>query len=519
MTFDFEPLAPASFLERAGRVYADRLAVIDGDARFTYRQLLERAQRLAGGLAALGVGPGDRVAVLAPNTHVLLEAHFGVPFAGAVLVALNIRLAANELSYIIDHSGARVLIYDRELEALAREVAARAGADVKLVCAGSAGGPNEYELLLGGADPLARPVSDERGVLAINYTSGTTGKPKGVMYHHRGAYLQALAMALHTRLDSDSRYLWTLPMFHCNGWCFPWAVTAAGAVHVCLRRVDAAAIWNHLRRGAITHLCGAPTVVTMLAWHEEANRGRLPHPVRIATGGAPPTPTLLARMGELGLDMMHLYGLTETFGPAVICDWRSEWSELPMAEQARLKARQGVANVIAQAVRVIDDTGADVPADGMALGEIALRGNNLMLGYYRDEEATRGACPDGWFRSGDVGVMHPDGYIELKDRTKDVIISGGENIASVEVEQALATHPAVLESAVVAAPDEKWGEVPVAFVTLKENVSAGAAELVAHVSGVLARYKVPKRIVFGALPRTATGKIQKFILRERAKDS
>jgi acyl-CoA synthetase (AMP-forming)/AMP-acid ligase II len=513
--FSFEPLTPTSFLNRAGTVYADRVALIEGEERYTYAQLLERAQRLAGALAALGVEPGERVAVLAPNTHAMLEAHFGVPFAGAVLLTLNTRLTAAELAYILEHSAARLLIYDHELEAVARETAALLSAAPRLIRSGT--GADEYERLLDDAPRLAHAVTDERGLLALDYTSGTTGKPKGVMYHHRGAYLQALAMALQTGLNGDSRYLWTLPMFHCNGWCFPWAVTAIGGTHVCLRRVDPGAIWQHLRYSGITHLCAAPTVVTMLAWHEGAKQGRLPRPVRIATGGSPPTPALLARMGELGLDMMHLYGLTETYGPSVICDWRSEWNALPLEQQARLKARQGVANVISQPVRVIDDNGADVPADGATLGEIALRGNNLMLGYYLDQEATRKACPDRWFRTGDVGVMHPDGYIELKDRSKDVIISGGESIASVEVEQALATHPAVLESAVVAAPDEKWGEVPVAFVALKEGASASADELAEGLHGVLARFKVPKKFVFGELPKTATGKIQKFMLREKAK--
>ncbi len=513
--FSFEPLTPVSFLQRAGAVYTDRIAVIDGATRITYANLLERAQRLAGALASLGVEPGDRVALLAPNTHVLLEAHFGVPFAGAVLVALNTRLAAAELAYILDHSGAKVLIYDHEFEAAVEDALALVPAAVKQIRSGSNTEDDEYEHLIQNASRFTRQVSDERGLLALNYTSGTTGKPKGVMYHHRGAYLQALAMALQTGLDGASVFLWTLPMFHCNGWCFPWAVTAVGATHLCLRRVDPAAIWQHLRHSGVTHLNAAPTVVTMLAWHEGAAAGRPPQPVRIATGGSPPSPALLARMAELGIDMTHLYGLTETYGPSVICDWRSEWSALPIEQQARLKARQGVGNVVSQPVRVVAEDGADVAADGRSLGEIALRGNNLMLGYYRDAEATRKACPDGWFRTGDLGVMHPDGYIELKDRSKDIIISGGENIASVEVEQALASHPAVLESAVIAAPDEKWGEVPVAFVTLKEGAQVSSEELLDHLRKVLARYKVPKKIVFGELPKTATGKIQKFVLRQR----
>jgi len=336
-----------------------------------------------------------------------------------------------------------------------------------------------------------------------------------VMYHHRGAYLQALAMALHMQLSSDSVFLWTLPMFHCNGWCFPWGVTAAGAVHVCLPKLEPALIWHHMRQSAVTHLCAAPTVLVMTIWDPEAGKGKLPRTVRIGTGGAPPTPALLERLSELGMDITHLYGLTETFGPAVICDWRSEWSSLPIPEQARLKSRQGVGNVISTGVRVVDDQGKDVPADGQSMGEIAIRGNNVMLGYYGDQEATREAAPDGWFRTGDLGVMHPDNYVELRDRAKDIIISGGENISSVEVEQALASHSCVAECAVVATADEKWGEVPVAFVTLKAGDSATEDELIEHVRARLARFKAPKRIVFGPLPKTSTGKVQKNVLRDR----
>jgi fatty-acyl-CoA synthase len=514
--FNFEPLSPASFLVRAGRVYADRIAVIDEARTLRYGELLVRSEKLAGALHGLGVEPGDRVAVLLPNVAAMVEAHFGVPMAGAVLVALNTRLTATELVYILAHSGAKVLIYDQAFERLVVEIGEQMGdAAPRFVRSGGVGEEDDYERLLRASPRRTLRVTDERGMLAINYTSGTTGKPKGVMYHHRGAYLQALAMALQTGLGADSRYLWTLPMFHCNGWCFPWAVTAVGAVHVCLRRVEPARIWALLHSAGITHMNAAPTVVTMLAWHPDAHEGKLPRTVRIGTGGAPPTPSLLARMGELGFEMTHLYGLTETFGPSVICDWDPAWDALPVERQAQLKARQGVGNVISQAVRVVDETGADVEADGRVMGEIALRGNNLMLGYYRDPEATRRACPDGWFRTGDVGVMHEDGFIELRDRSKDVIIAGGENIASVEVEQAIATHPAVLESAVVAAPDEKWGEVPVAFVTLKPGVALDAEALTAHLRTRLARYKIPKRYVFGDLPKTATGKVQKYVLRAR----
>ncbi|MDB5921743.1 MAG: o-succinylbenzoate--CoA ligase [Betaproteobacteria bacterium] len=510
----FEALTPTSFLLRSGRVYADRCAVIDDERHFSYAELLDRCLRLGGALRNLGVPEGGRVAVLAPNTHVLLESHYGVPFAGAVLVALNMRLPASDLSLIVAHSGAQVLIYDYELERTARDIAAQVGGALRLVRAGRP--EDEYESLLRNADPWRRAVTDECGLLSINYTSGTTGKPKGVMYHHRGAYLQALAMTMETRLDCDSIFLWTLPMFHCNGWCFTWGVTAAGAVHRCLRKFDAGLVWKHLRNSNVTHFNGAPTVLIMLAWHPDA--ARLPRAVRVATGGAPPTPALLERMSELGINVTHLYGLTETFGPAVICEWRGEWSELTIAEQAQIKARQGVGNVVSQQLRVVDLQGNDVPPDGTTLGEIALRGNNVMLGYYQDEIATRNAIPDGWLRTGDLGVMYSDGYIELKDRAKDIIISGGENIASIEVERTLCAHPAVMEAAVVAQSDPVWGEVPVAFVTLKAGAGVTEDELVAYARAQMAHFKAPKRVVFGDLPRNATGKIQKFVLRDRARE-
>jgi len=438
-----------------------------------------------------------------------------VPYAGAVLVALNTRVTATDMAYILGHAGVSVLIYDQDFAAAALHAGQQVGGGVRLVRAGGPG--DELESLIAAAAPYLHRVTDERSMLAINYTSGTTASPKGVMYHHRGAYLQALAMALHMGLNSDSVFLWTLPMFHCNGWCFPWAVTAMGGVHLCLPKVEAAAIWRHMRESGVSHFCAAPTVLTMTIWDPSAGKTRLPRPVRIGTGGAPPTPALLERLAELGMDITHLYGLTETYGPAVICDWRSEWNQLDLSEQARLKSRQGVANAITQRVRVVDEQGDDVPADAQTMGEIAIRGNNVMLGYYRDEEATRKAAPDGWFRTGDLGVMYPDRYIELRDRAKDIIISGGENISSVEIESALTTHRAVLEAAVVAAADEKWGEVPVAFVTLKDGATTTDAELIEHCRGILARFKAPKRVIFGPLPKTATGKVQKKLLRDRLK--
>jgi fatty-acyl-CoA synthase len=507
----FEPLTPTNFLLRSAAVFADRVAVLDEDLTLTYAQLLARVQRLAGALHGLGVAPGDRVAVLAPNTHLLLEATYGIPAAGALMVPLNIRMAPAEIAYVLDHAEVGVLLYDAEFEATAREAAAGSTARPRLVSS------DEYETLLAAAEPRLVPVEDERAPLSINYTSGTTGRPKGVVYHHRGAYLQALAMALHTRLDARSRYLWTLPMFHCHGWSFPWAVTAAGGTHVCLRKVDAAVAWKLIRAHGVTHLCGAPTVLTTLLAHPDVPTVALDPRLLACVGGAPPSPALLGRAMAAGIDVIHLYGLTETYGPAVICEPQPEWADLAPDELAVLYARQGVSNVIASPVRVVDAAGADVPADAATLGEIALRGNDVMLGYHRDASATAAAAPDGWFRTGDLGVRHPDGYVQLADRAKDVIISGGENISSVEVENALSAHPLVLEAAVVARPDEHWGEVPVAYVTLVDGASVSAEELVEHVRGRLARFKAPKRIEFGEIPKTSTGKIQKNVLRARAR--
>ncbi len=507
--YTFAPLTPTSFLARSATVFRDRVAVVDGDRTFTYAELHDRSLRLTGVLAGLGVGPGDRVAALCTNSHVMLEMHHGVPLRGGVLVPLNIRLSVDELTFIVGHSGATVLVATHELADTARQVAERCGA--RLVVAGDE--QDEYGALLGAAEPQPEDLADERDLLAINYTSGTTGSPKGVMYHHRGAFLQALAMAFHTRLTSDSRYLWTLPMFHCDGWCFPWAVTAAGGTHVCLRAVDPAEIWRLLRGEGVTHYSAAPTVLTMIANAPEADGDPLDHQVDVTTGGAPPSPTLLSRMAELRMRVTHLYGLTETFGPVAVNEWHSEWDALTGEEKAVLRARQGVGNVVAQPLRVIDLAGDDVPADGTTIGEIAARGNDVMLGYYRDEKATAAVDAGGWFRTGDLAVMHPDGYVEIRDRSKDIIISGGENIASVEVERAIDSHPDVVESAVVGRPDERWGEVPVAYVVLREGATADAAAIIAHVRERLASFKAPKDVVFGDLPKTSTGKIQKHVLR------
>lgn len=507
------PLSPTLFLERSASVFAERVAIIDGEQRFTYRQFGDRAQRLAGLLADAGVQPGDRVAALCVNSHVMLELHNGVPMAGAVLVPMNIRLSAGELAYIVEHSGARLLIATEELADAAGKIAQSTG--VRLILGGAPS--SEYEHLLARARPHTVSCADEKGLLAVNYTSGSTGRPKGVMYSHRGAYLQALAMAHHTRMGLDSLYLWTLPMFHCDGWCFTWGVTAAGATHVCLRKADPALAWPMICDRGITHLSGAPTVLTMIAEAAAAAPDRRPsRPIHANVGGAPPSPALLARLAKLNIKVTHLYGLTESYGPAVICEWQPEWSAESPERQARLNARQGIGTVVTGGLDVFDPDGDPLPWDGETMGEIVLRGNNTMIGYYRDDQATRAATVNGWFRTGDLGVRYPDGYVELRDRAKDIIITGGENVASVEVERVLVEHPAVLEAAVVGRSDDKWGEIPVAFVVLRQGQSATAAELIEFVRSRIAHFKAPKEIRFEELPKTSTGKIQKHVLRERA---
>jgi acyl-CoA synthetase (AMP-forming)/AMP-acid ligase II len=506
------PLSPVFFLERAASSFSARMAILDGDRRFTYREFSQRAHRLAGLLAEADIGPGERVAALCPNSHVMLELHNGVPMAGAVLVPINIRLSQPEIAQILSHSGARLLVATEEFAEPARGLARSAG--IELLLAGSANSAYEQRLAASPMRPIA-PI-DERAMLSLNYTSGSTGRPKGVMCCHRGAYLQALAMAYHARLGPDSAYLWTLPMFHCNGWCFTWAVTAAGAAHVCQRQIDPAAVWRTLCDDGATHLSAAPTVLTMIAEAADAMPGRTPaQMIQVGIGGAPPSPALLARLAKLRIRVTHLYGLTETYGPAVINEWQPDWSGKSPEEQVRLNARQGIANVATHAAAVIDQLGHEVPSDGTTLGEIAIRGNNVMLGYYRDEEATRAARINGWFRTGDLGVRHLDGYIELRDRAKDIIITGGENVASVEIEKALVEHPAVLEAAVTGRPNDRWGEVPVAFVVLRAGMSATEGELIDFVRGRIAHFKAPKEIRFEELPKTSTGKVQKHLLRAR----
>jgi fatty-acyl-CoA synthase len=514
------PLTPVAFLERSADVWAERPAVRDGRRSWTYAEHHERVRRLAGGLGVeLGIRAGDRVAALLPNVAPMLELHYAVPASNAVLVPLNTRLSGAEYAYILEHCGASVVIAATTLRAPLEEALVQLGAPgPRVVWVEPEGdGSDEYESLLAAASPaqLAHPA-DERALLSINYTSGTTGRPKGVMTSHRGAYLHSLGVVAEAGLTPRSAYLWTLPMFHCNGWAYTWAVTAMGGQHLCLPAVDPATIWEALLGAGVTHMCAAPTVVTMLLESDRATR--CSEPVRLFVGGAPPSPSLLERAVALNIAVTHLYGLTETYGPLAVCAWNPDWDQRRGPEQARLRARQGVSTVVSERLRVVDEDMRDVPRDGETLGEVVMRGNNVMLGYYRDEEATATAFAGGWFHSGDLAVMHPDGYVELRDRLKDVVISGGENIATIEVEQALSAHPAISEAAVVGRPDDKWGEVPVAFVTTTDaDASLDVEEIQEFVRARLARFKVPRAIeVVDELPKTGTGKIQKFLLRERA---
>jgi len=500
-TASWAELTPIDHLVRSASVHAGRPAVVDGDLRLTYAELLDECGRQAGALEQLGVAPGDRVAVLAPNTSILLQAHYSVPMAGAVLVALNTRLASHEIAAIVEHSGAVMVIVDEELEAKVEDVRTR------VVRAG------DFRMLAAEAAFLHRPVEDERSLVTINYTSGTTGRPKGVMYHHRGAYLQSVAMAYHLGLGVDTVYLWTLPMFHCNGWTFPWAVVAAGGTQVCQRRVVPTESWRLIREEGVNCMCAAPIVLGDLSRAIEAEP--LTSRVTVGTGGSPPSPTLLAEMDQLGFDVIHMYGLTETFGPVVVSPWYPEWDGLPDEQRARLKARQGAPNIISQPLCVVGPEGRVVEKDGESMGELWLRGNNVTLGYFNDADQTEETYGGGWFRTGDLAVWHPDGMVELRDRSKDIIISGGENISSIEVEQALVSHPAVAEAAVIAGTHPRWGEVPIAFVTLRPGCTCTEEELIAWSRDRLAHFKAPNRVIFTDLPKTSTGKIEKFQLRTR----
>ena len=520
------PLTPISFLVRAAAIYPDKPAVIHGDRVFTYAELLTRCRRLASALRARGIGKGDTVSVMAPNVPAMLEAHYAIAMAGAVLNALNFRLDAKTIAFIFGHAETKLLITDREFSPIIKEALALAAhkpfvvdIDDPLFTGGEKLGQIDYEAFLASGDPAAdiSLPDDEWQAYSLNYTSGTTGNPKGVVYHHRGAFLNAVGDVMYFGLSPHSVYLWTLPMFHCNGWCYTWAVTAACGTHVCLRRLDPAQVFALIEKNRVTHLCGAPIVLNLLAYAPDSAKRRFDHPVKVMTGGAAPPSTIIANMEQLGFSVTHGYGLTETYGPATICFAQDDWPGLPLAERAARMARQGMEVATLAGARVVDAKLADVPADGAAIGEIVLRANTVMKGYLKNAKATGEAFAGGWFHTGDLAVRHPDGYIEIKDRAKDIIISGGENISSLEVEEALYKHPAVMEAAVVARPDEKWGETPCAFVALKPGANATADDVVAFCRANLAHFKVPHTVVFGPLPKTSTGKIQKYLLREQAK--
>jgi len=524
---NFTALTPLVLLRRAAATYPGKLAVIHGAARFTYREFYNRCRRFADALQQRGIGRGDTVAVMAPNVPALLEAHYGVPMAGAVLNALNYRLDARTIAFVLGHGQAKLLIADREFGPTVKAALEEFGEPIPLVeiddgAGGASLGGTEYEALLGEGAPEAEWAlpRDEWEPIALNYTSGTTGNPKGVVYHHRGAFLNALGNVITLGLDRHSVYLWTLPMFHCNGWTHSWAVTAVAGTHVCLRRVDPAPIFAAIAEHRVTHLCGAPIVLNLLVHAPEGVKRRFDHQVEVGTGGAAPPSVVIEAMERMGFRVTHLYGLTESYGPSTVCAWQEEWAELPIADRSAHMARQGAAYLTLDRQRVVDpQTMADVPADGVTMGELVLRSNTVMKGYLKNPEATAAAFEHGWFHTGDLAVSHPDGYVEIKDRSKDIIISGGENISSLEVEEALYRHPGVIEAAVVAKPDPVWGETPCAFVALKPGGEPVSAEdIVAWCRADLAHYKVPRAVVFGPLPKTSTGKIQKYELRERAKE-
>lgn len=520
------PLTPLRYLERSASVYPGKEAVIDGPRRFTYEQLAAAVTRTAHALRASGVDEGDRVIYLAANSAEMVMAHFAVPLARAVLVATNTRLAGPEIAYIAEHSGARLILADGEIAERHRDILAATGVELVILPdiegndATQEGATTWSQFLERGSnDPIPWTVDDETRTITLNYTSGTTGRPKGVMYSHRGAYLNSLGECLTQGFDRSTRYLWTLPLFHCNGWCCAWAVVAAGGTQVCLRAVRGDDLWRLVHEEGIDHLCGAPTVLSIMADAEEA--APLTTPLTVVTAGAPPSPTIIERLQGLNTEVIHVYGLTETYGPYGVCEWQDDWADLPPAEVAVKLARQGVGMVTAEEMRVVQTEGSDelvdVPSDGVTVGEIVMAGNGVMKGYFRDDAATAEAFRGGWFHSGDLGVRHPDGYVQLVDRAKDVVISGGENISTVEVEQAILRHEAVSEVAVIGIPDERWGERPMAYVVVRPGATVTSEELIAHTKSLLASYKVPKAVdITEDLPKTATGKIRKHELKAAA---
>ena len=519
-------LTPLGFLSRAAHVYPGRTAWRHGMRSATYREFYARSRRFASALASRGIGPGDTVSIMAPNIPAMLEAHYGVPMTGAVLNALNVRLDAPAIAFILDHGKATILFTDRAFSPVISEALKLAKCDPLVIDIDDAPeeggeflGSIEYEAFLDAGDPDHdwRWPADEWEAISLCYTSGTTGNPKGVVLHHRGAYLNAIGNSLTWSLGDAPVYLWTLPMFHCNGWCFTWTITARGGTHVCLRRVEAAAIFEAIARDGVDRFCGAPIILNMIVNAPHEARAAFDHRIDVMTAAAPPPAAVIAAMERDGFHVTHVYGLTEVYGPVTVCAWHGEWDSLDIEAQATLKARQGVAYVTLDGLGVLKPGSADpVPADGETMGEVVMRGNTVMKGYLKNDAATEEAFAGGWFHTGDLGVMHPDGYIELKDRAKDIIISGGENISTIEIEDVLYKHAAVLEAAVVGRPDDTGGETPCAFVTLKDGAEASAGELIAHGRANMAHFKAPKTVVFGTLPKTSTGKVQKFTLRERA---
>lgn len=525
---NYVPLSPIGFLERSARIFPNRISVIHENLRYTWSETFTRCKQLASAIQAIGIQKGDTVSVMASNIPAMYEAHFCVPMAGALLNTINVRLDADTIAFILDHAETKLLITDREFSETVESALDKVNRDITVVDIlddavqhGKLLGSMNYEEFLsqGNSDFSWEQPADEWDSISLNYTSGTTGNPKGVVYHYRGAYLNSLSNALNWKMKIHPTYLWTLPMFHCNGWCFPWTTAMLSGTSVCLRKVNAAEIFKAIARHRVSHFCGAPIVLGMIINASESERMQFDHAVEVMTAAAPPPATVLESMEQQGFRMTHVYGLTETYGPAVICEWHEEWDHLESGEQAEFKARQGVPYTALDGLEVMDpDSMSIVEADGSTLGEVMFRGNNVMKGYLKNPKATDEAFAQGWFHSGDIGVVHPDRYIQLKDRSKDIIISGGENISSIEIEDVLFRHPAVMEAAVVAKLDDVWGETPCAFVKLKPKYTPKptAEELIEHCKSNMARYKAPKTIIFGELPKTSTGKIQKFILRERA---
>ena len=524
---NYTPLSPITFLTRTAFVHPQRTSIIHGERHWTWAETYIRCCRLASALSKRGIGKGDTVSIMAPNIPAIVEAHFGVLMTGSVLNTLNTRLEAEELSFIFEHAETKVLLTDREFSPLVKEALSKVERNLLVIDiddletgSGDFLGETEYEDFLAEGNPDFETVlpEDDWQAVSLNYTSGTTGTPKGVVYHTRGAYLLATGNVLAWEMPHRPVYLWTLPMFHCNGWCFPWTITMLGGTHVCLRKVTAKNIYNSIAEHRVTHLCGAPIVMSMISNAPEKERRKLWNTVEIMTAAAPPPPTVIAQMEEAGFNVTHVYGLTEIYGPAVVCEWQESWAEKNKTTKAQLKGRQGVRYHVLEGLMVGDPETLDpVPADGETMGEVLMQGNVVMKGYLKNPQDTEKAFSGGWFHSGDLGVLHPDGYIELKDRSKDIIISGGENISSVEIENVLYQHPEILEAAVVARPDEKWGETPCAFVVLKSNVSIQEKEVIEFCRSKLAGFKVPKKVVFSELPKTSTGKIRKSVLREQAK--